>query len=292
MFYCQDSVYFDGWGPHAYYLLDQRTPGIEAGLRHMTAEELRKTWWRLISEYSKLDLAVSSDKLPAISAIAKVFGPAISGTETGCGSYKAGLWEQHLPENLLWYTRNPKRVRPAYRAPSWSWVSIDSCINASTDAYDYGSIIIPEAINVQNVVVKSTSCTIKLASSEAPFGQVTSGCLRIEAPMTEINVTGALSFDKYEFDNGTRIDTYYDISPLTSDDVECSSSFHLLLIYFESPTRWGPPDDVYMKGLILSATEESDVYSRVGYFRTNDPPPYWSRFDHRNYFRMTKVTIV
>ena len=41
--------------------------------------------------------------------------------------YSAGLWHFDLPSQLLWSTSRPFSQRPKeYRAPTWSWASIDS----------------------------------------------------------------------------------------------------------------------------------------------------------------------
>lgn len=77
-------------------------------------------WYELIEEYSKMDLTKEMDRLPALSGIASFCG--------GEG-YLAGIWANQLPESLLWATI-PSDIsivrRPHdYRAPSFSWVSVE-----------------------------------------------------------------------------------------------------------------------------------------------------------------------
>jgi hypothetical protein len=74
-------------------------------------------WHEIIKHYSRLDLTIESDLLPAIAGLAR--------EAEGCrtGSYLAGLWEDSLIEDLLWRVDQlgPGRSerRPAlYRAPT------------------------------------------------------------------------------------------------------------------------------------------------------------------------------
>jgi hypothetical protein len=79
-------------------------------------------WPRILSLYSKTSLSFSRDKLPALSGLAKRW-LATHPNDT----YLAGLWRSNLLETLLWQndSRTATRVRP-WRAPSWSWASIDT----------------------------------------------------------------------------------------------------------------------------------------------------------------------
>jgi len=64
-----------------------------------------------------------SDKLPALSGVAKTLSTILGGT------YLAGIWNnENLLEQLAWSTSRPRsslRPRPGYTAPTWSWASID-----------------------------------------------------------------------------------------------------------------------------------------------------------------------
>ncbi|KAH8658328.1 hypothetical protein BX600DRAFT_514824 [Xylariales sp. PMI_506] len=43
--------------------------------------------------------------------------------------YLAGLWEDALPENLVWTTRRSARRSSQYRAPTWSWACLDGDVS-------------------------------------------------------------------------------------------------------------------------------------------------------------------
>lgn len=77
-------------------------------------------WHHIVSEFSRLDLTVESDRFPAISAIARSMGQARPNAE-----YLAGLWSDSLSRDLLWKSKTPSKGRPKLKlAPSWSWVSV------------------------------------------------------------------------------------------------------------------------------------------------------------------------
>jgi hypothetical protein len=89
-------------------------------------------YWRQVAEaYSRRQLTQHSDKLPALSGIAA----AISAVREG-DVYLAGLWKNSLLFDLTWRTEWGKwdagdvdiTKPPNYRAPSWSWASIDGPI--------------------------------------------------------------------------------------------------------------------------------------------------------------------
>ncbi|KAK7937826.1 HET-domain-containing protein [Apiospora aurea] len=78
----------------------------------------------IAKEYSRRAMTNSSDKLVAISAIAKTIA-------VGHGyTYLAGLFKESLPINLCWMTDEglPKPRPKQYRAPSWSWAAVDATI--------------------------------------------------------------------------------------------------------------------------------------------------------------------
>lgn len=81
-------------------------------------------WNRLVSAYSRTNLTYPEDKLIAIAGIAAKIQ---SGLKT---DYLAGLWGDRLTSQLLWRVEQPsRRERPrCYRAPSFSWASVDGTI--------------------------------------------------------------------------------------------------------------------------------------------------------------------
>ncbi|RDL38648.1 uncharacterized protein BP5553_02988 [Venustampulla echinocandica] len=78
-------------------------------------------WRSLVEFYSRRALTKTSDKLNAIAGLAELIK-----LKTEDSSYIAGIWKSDLEAQLCWYTDKPFLKRPErYRAPTWSWASID-----------------------------------------------------------------------------------------------------------------------------------------------------------------------
>ncbi|KAF2176839.1 HET-domain-containing protein [Zopfia rhizophila CBS 207.26] len=143
-------------------------------------------WLSLIQNYSQRKLTVDQDKLPALSGLARLLAG-----RTG-DRYLAGLWANHLPEDLFWRVypqeesysdavgglpirgkilgevKRPKE----YRAPSWSRASLDAPVRFLP--LTYGSL-------VSRVVICSTT-----PSGVDEYGRVKAGRLVIDGPVYEI----------------------------------------------------------------------------------------------------------
>ncbi|ESZ93222.1 HET domain-containing protein [Sclerotinia borealis F-4128] len=88
-------------------------------------------WHDFVSQYSTSRLTRASDYLPAISGIARHFElMRYDSSQKARKVYLAGLWSYNLSRDLCWYIQvsgnrcSPSRAEP-YRAPSWSWASVD-----------------------------------------------------------------------------------------------------------------------------------------------------------------------
>ena len=127
-----------------------------------------KKWQRLVEWYSSCHVTKEEDKLIAISGIARRFHSAL-GSE-----YLAGLWRDNLPIELIWRVsrvESDKVQEPSrYRAPSWSWASVDPpIINKFVDCE-----LCP--------LIAVTDSHIDHLSSD-PFSQVTGGWLRVRGTL-------------------------------------------------------------------------------------------------------------
>lgn len=95
---------------------------------------LQDIWRKAVSEYSCRKLTRPDDKLPAFSGLASRFGARMG------FRYVAGLWEENIIQDLAWTrvswsksTLSPLPIR--YRAPSFSWASINDRICYFFGAY-------------------------------------------------------------------------------------------------------------------------------------------------------------
>ena len=129
----------------------------------------------VVSKYTYRRLTYRSDKLVAISALARhvheTFG---SGVE-----YLAGLWRVHLPYQLLWTSGGPNASRSEnYIALSWSWASIDvKVINPCVVYYE----------DDREILIKIKDASIEHASEDR-FGPVIGGRLLISGRLTRVAV--------------------------------------------------------------------------------------------------------
>lgn len=103
-----------------------------------TEESARNQWYEWVEDYSSRFMTFEKDKLPAMAGLENHYRTENCPDDT----YLAGLWMHHLPGSLLWRLRrvrcsldelnifaafHPRRPIN-YRAPTWSWASLDGDI--------------------------------------------------------------------------------------------------------------------------------------------------------------------
>ncbi|KAF5575829.1 hypothetical protein FPCIR_12968 [Fusarium pseudocircinatum] len=126
---------------------------------------LYQSWYSLLWIYGPRKLTEASDKLPAISGLASIFAQRLN------DEYVVGLWRSKLLEGLVWQSLRCKRVSE-YRAPSWSWASMDGIPGLGVRSpYE-------EIAKVLDVKVELKGTNI--------YGEVTSGKISIQAPMERL----------------------------------------------------------------------------------------------------------
>lgn len=170
----------------------------------------------------------------AISGIVKYFQPLLN------DEYIAGLWRRRLISQLLWKVTDPtnsKRVLP-YRAPSFSWASMDVEITPGS-RQEVG-------ISIEILDVSITSLTDDVT------GQVSDGFLRLRGYLKEI--------DGHKSDNEWDILYGMIIFMDTMEDVSDMKTYRLLMC--SSP-------GFYSRGLILRPVSKPGLrgcYERIGMF--------------------------
>ena len=82
-------------------------------------------WRRAVVDYSRRRLTVESDKLKAIQSIANEMQPQVSDVYIS----RAGMWLGNISREMLWYVESGIARQPRqWRAPTWSWASLDANI--------------------------------------------------------------------------------------------------------------------------------------------------------------------
>lgn len=204
-------------------------------------------WYRLLSGYTRRSLTNPGDKLVAMSGIAEAMASATK------DHYLAGLWRDSLPGGLLWIPEDsqPKdtsKIAPisekaatlpeTYRAPSWSWASLDGAIDfpSPTTGFTTGTEFPISPI-----------CTVLDAQTEpvspaAVFGQVNGGFIQLVAPFKEVKLGRFSVAGGGNYEWVTRL--HYDIS-------EPEVPVYAIHVLFD-------------RGLLIVETAKKDVFRRVG----------------------------
>ncbi|KAF2143460.1 uncharacterized protein K452DRAFT_350467 [Aplosporella prunicola CBS 121167] len=205
------------------------TPGLLPRL--LTTGKKRsywKTWHQIVTQFSTRDLTIPSDKLPAISGIAKKF------REPTRSAYIAGLWRDNLVEDLLWSSdrslQPPHAARrlSVYRAPSFSWASVDTQIQ-------YYEPDRASEKDVDSLVTIYEACTS--LTGRNTLGAVKDGWIRLKGPVVEATLIAPeeYSFSYQLFRTGNpSIDVAPD-SLLVTEDVDHATTSPLP--QQESPTK-------------------------------------------------------
>lgn len=128
--------------------------------------DFQDLWHEIVRHYSGANLTFAKDKLPALSGVAR-----LGYNETG-DLYLAGLWRDKLDEQLCWFRSvcqpSSIRPRPAWRAPTWSWASIEGQVCWH-----------PLHKNVLQTTYVHILDSNTTKYGYDPFGQVTSGVIRL-----------------------------------------------------------------------------------------------------------------
>jgi hypothetical protein len=140
---------------------------------------IRRTWASIIKRYTSYGLTLQSDRLIALSGVAKHF--AYLG-DMDVQTYFAGHWHQTLPRSLLWKRRytSYKYIKDdlpvMYIAPSWSW----ACSEGEIDEIDFeGETVGWDYCLTDTVMVLDVRVTP--ASGDAT-GQISWGEIKLRGP--------------------------------------------------------------------------------------------------------------
>jgi hypothetical protein len=273
--------------------LDPEKPWILQNIAYIALRH----WLAIIQEYTRLQLCEPGDKLLAFSATAEVFGGMFIGPQLAEESYKAGLWTQSMPLSLLWgCTGNLIYERPSYRAPSWSWASIDGPIAS----YFYKNrkewpLVPPSAI-----VAKVLECHVQLATPTAPYGQVLGGHIQIEGllksvPLSTITDNCCYVSDPAYETSHSKAWTYLDAIEQDMTQPSRISIFGLVgLQETELECHKNEHGTLDLRWLLLREVEGQGVYSRIGVLCINELNSAGLQEVHRwqRSFKMTTITIV
>jgi hypothetical protein len=106
-------------------MTQSHTESSSPGLRSLSSAESASS-----RTNTQRKLTKEHDKLPAIAGLARVMTPANGAI------YLAGFWRNGFAEELLWYPaalakdprHNDLQAPMRWRAPSWTWASVDGAV--------------------------------------------------------------------------------------------------------------------------------------------------------------------
>jgi len=126
---------------------------------------LFKNWSSIVESYAKCELTVAADKLPGLSGLVEQY-QRLTGDQ-----YRAGLWLSALPGALVWKSMGEGSRAPGYRAPSWSWASMD------------GDVQMNQIETTEDIEL--VDCHVSLKTKHVPFGEVTKGVVILKGRLME-----------------------------------------------------------------------------------------------------------
>lgn len=159
-------------------------------------------WHNTIATYTLCGLTYQTDKLIAISAIAREYGN--SGL-TMQKRYLAGMWDIGLPFQMAWINvegkTTPKRKaagEEGYMAPSWSWASIEGPVQPRFMFPKPGLIALADILAAEVVL-----------QTEFKYGPVKAGWIRVRGRLNHVKAIGSRGRSLYLNDQTTREDLWF-----------------------------------------------------------------------------------
>jgi len=224
---------FGGCGGDIVKLTDRTIPGVQSlvdGIYpagSMIDQPTWAQWGVIVQDYTKRELGRDGDKLWAVSALAQHMA-AMSKTRGEDPAYAAGLLVDQaepgtwLPQ-LLWHPITLDSKRPStYRAPSWSWASVD------------GSVTVPSWRSRLAEYAAVESWGVDPLVPAAPYGALSSGHIYLAAKvrlMSRAQASSKVSWAVHR--HGAEFGDAYDYGPWGAE--EGSESRWALILLADSP---------------------------------------------------------
>lgn len=245
--------------------------GVRLDYRYHTIREVRldgsanlykcsstiERWCNLVNTYCNLDLTFGSDKLPALSGIARIYKEKLD------DQYVAGLWRNSIIKGLYWHGDDEIDTSTGYRAPSWSWAARE---------YPYIDCgILYRSVDTIKELAVLVDYHIELKGSN-PYGEITGGWIKLQAPLQPLFLTGS-------YDSGPRepegfYNIYLMVKTATGNPSGCEARWDYK--FWNETTRedgseqLSLPEDLKIFALVLTSqfsphSTASDVGRQTGY---------------------------
>ncbi|KAJ3546448.1 hypothetical protein NM208_g1991 [Fusarium decemcellulare] len=258
---CNVGTMSDG----GFYLLDERSGPEERQLTRIlcdqreskvdlfTLNQLYGAWYKLLNEYTKRNISVPSDRLPAIGGIASRISH-ITGVK-----YVAGLWENNLLHDLMWKCSPGEwKHRPeTWRAPSWSWASIEGPVSLTCipdDSMPLASVIDCYATPIFNVKLPLDVLDVWRKQELAPAPPADNDVAKWQAALWEFMTNDFTGQGKVEDDLDSLAEKIFGLVTFSRESSEVDEEMS------KSPS-WS--------GLLLRQVPDGK-YERIGLFLQED----------------------
>jgi hypothetical protein len=164
-------------------------PGTLYSIEGQSEESLQLVWHTLLQEYMSRSLTFESDRLVAFAGIAGFYQ---SHAKIPPNSYLAGIWRHVLLQDLLWTISEGRKVSPPqnYRAPSWSWASVEPAPDTKKKFLIGSNDINLELSETEQPWV--STATVTEASVETiglEFGSVSGGYIVLQGPLIKARLS-------------------------------------------------------------------------------------------------------
>ncbi|KAL8940372.1 MAG: hypothetical protein Q9216_002843 [Gyalolechia sp. 2 TL-2023] len=234
----------------------QRYSGARDADSRFFAHEL---WRNIVGTYTKSALTNPGDKLVALSGIAKRMRTIIA------DEYAVGMWRRYLASELLWRVSDHAQRgflpnnRPArYRAPSFSWTSVDGSISPGR-LEDYSTVCSIEDIKIDYATEDTTGLI------NGGYLIIKSTLKRLQLRCTDKPGTYLLTINGRDIGHGMR--TCLDVCEPSFDAENEAQRLFAAPIQgpLDSHPSWTVPS---LGGLILQHRTDG-VFSRLGVWSTD-----------------------
>jgi hypothetical protein len=235
----------------------------EPALARASRGDLRDKWHRVIEEYSRLNLTLERDRLPAVSGAARRFSAFIG------GPYLAGVWQADLLKDLMWERREPVAQQTRLNhVPTWSWASL------------HGQVMFDRAITTEDLAVVIDAGCEPLRGDD-PYGEVHGGSITLAGLVIRISVTQSPSGESYvhALRSGTkqlwdRAEYISDLEPHTADeDLSCIALGVRRGVY-----RNALDEKIWL--VMTCSDERRQIYRRAGLLKTPAEVSRLAQGDH------------
>ncbi|KAL8941990.1 MAG: hypothetical protein Q9216_001923 [Gyalolechia sp. 2 TL-2023] len=217
-------------------------------------------WNKIVTAYTAGELTVATDKFVAISGLAGRMQPMLQ------DEYIAGLWRGTLPSDLLWKVTGGKQANglpsaraTQYRAPSWSWASLDGHI-------------LPGRPNIERILISIEEAVTNPLIPTIPLGQLKSGWIRLRGVllpgMVKIRESSVLQPERLSvhFADENIAGDYW-ISPDIQNEISDQPVFCLII------STKNQYNGTLLLGLALHCVNRAKAtYRRIGLFEGNPKP--------------------